>query len=451
MLSRKMNNILKNSIYSIPITIRVTLWYTFFITILISIMITSSFFAANTFIKTESREELTEAVHKLSFKQKKFTNFDDGIFFIKYSNEGVIIDGLIPDNFDPTLPNIKRPEVKTYRHNGEEFLYFDAPLRIHHMHNKGEWIRGILPISKFYKNINILLIFISIFSPVLLFIIVYGGYKIVKNSFKPVNDISNTALEIQNSKDFSKRIKLGNGKDELHKMAFSFNKMLDSLESSYTHEKQFSSDVSHELRTPVTVILAESDYAINYAESLDEAKDSLSIIQRQTKKMSTLINQIMELAKLERQTCLETEDINLSNLITTSLKDYKYMLDDKNIQLFSDIEDNLIVSGNKIMLERVFDNLFSNALKFTNSKIYVNLYKKENITLEIIDDGIGLSNEDMKNIWHRFYQANSSRNKDNNQGYGLGLSMVQRIIDLHNANISVESELNKGSKFMIKF
>ncbi|MDY4010583.1 MAG: HAMP domain-containing sensor histidine kinase [Fusobacterium gastrosuis] len=288
------------------------------------------------------------------------------------------------------------------------------------MHNKGEWIRGILPISKFYKNINILLIFISIFSPVLLFIIVYGGYKIVKNSFKPVNDISNTALEIQNSKDFSKRIKLGNGKDELHKMAFSFNKMLDSLESSYTHEKQFSSDVSHELRTPVTVILAESDYAINYAESLDEAKDSLSIIQRQTKKMSTLINQIMELAKLERQTCLETEDINLSNLITTSLKDYKYMLDDKNIQLFSDIEDNLIVSGNKIMLERVFDNLFSNALKFTNSKIYVNLYKKENITLEIIDDGVGLS-------------------------------MVQRIIDLHNANISVESELNKGSKFMIKF
>lgn len=450
MLLRKMNNTLKNSLYSIPITIRVTLWYTFFITILISIMIISSFFAANTFIKTESREELTEAVHKLSFRPGKFKNFDKGIFFIKYSNKGEFIDGLIPENFDFKIALSKRPEVQSYKNNGEEFLYFDIPTKPHHFGN-GEWIRGILPISKFYKNINILLIFISIFSPILLFIIVYGGYKIVKNSFKPVNDISNTALEIQNSKDFSKRIKLGNGKDELHKMAFSFNKMLDSLEGSYTHEKQFSSDVSHELRTPVTVILAESDYAINYAESLDEAKDSLSIIQRQTKKMSTLINQIMELAKLERQTCLETEDVNLSNLISTSLKDYKYMLDDKNIQLFSNIEDNLIVSGNKIMLERVFDNLFSNALKFTNSKIYVNLYKKENITLEIIDDGIGLSNEDIENIWHRFYQANSSRNKDNNQGYGLGLSMVQKIIDLHHANICVESELNKGTKFIIKF
>lgn len=451
MLLKKMNNRFNTFIYSIPIKIKITAWYTFFISILISLMIFSTFFAANIFIKTESREELIESVHEISFKQKKFKNFDDGIFFIKYSNEGFIIEGVSPDNFDASLPNIKKPEVQIYKNNGEEFLYFDAPLRIHHMHNKGEWIRGILPISKFYKNINILLIFISIFSPILLFIIVYGGYKIVKNSFKPVNDISNTALEIQNSKDFSKRIKLGNGKDELHKMAFSFNKMLDSLESSYTHEKQFSSDVSHELRTPVTVILAESDYAINYAESLDEAKDSLSIIQRQTKKMSTLINQIMELAKLERQTCLETEDINLSNLISTSLKDYKYMLDDKNIQLFSNIEDNLIVSGNKIMLERVFDNLFSNALKFTNSKIYVNLYKKENITLEIIDDGIGLSNEDIENIWHRFYQANSSRNKDNNQGYGLGLSMVQKIIDLHHANICVESELNKGTKFIIKF
>lgn len=451
MLLKKINNIFNSFFYSIPIKMKITAWYTFFITILISLMIFSTFFAANIFIKTESREELIESVHEISFKQKKFKSFNDGIYFIKYSNEGIIIDGLIPDNFDPTLPNIKKPEVKTYQRNGEAFLYFDAPLKVHHMHNKGGWIRGILPISRFSKNINILLIFISIFSPILLFLIIYGGYKIIKSCFKPVDSILNTALEIQNSKDFSKRIKLRNGKDELHKMAFSFNRMLDSLESSYIHEKQFSSDVSHELRTPVTVILAESDYAINYAESLDESKDSLSVILRQAKKMSNLINQIMELAKLERQSHLETENINLSTLITTSLSDYKYILDDRKIQLFSSIEDNLIISGNKIMLERLFDNLFSNALKFTNSEIYIKLYKKEYIFLEIIDNGIGLSSEDTKNIWYRFYQANSSRNKDNNEGYGLGLSMVKKIIELHNADINVESELNKGSKFIIKF
>lgn len=448
---KKTNNRFDTFIYSIPIKAKITAWYTFFISILISLMIFSTFFAADIFIKTESREELIECVHEISFKQKKFKNFDDGIFFIKYSNEGIIIDGLIPDNFDASLPNIKKPEVQIYKNNGEEFLYFDAPLKIHHKHGNNGWIRGILPIGRFSKNITILLVFISIFSPILLFLIIYGGYKIIKNCFKPIDSILNTALEIQNSKDFSKRINLGNGKDELHKIAFSFNKMLDSLENSYIHEKQFSSDVSHELRTPVTVILAESDYAINYSDSLDEAKDSLSIIQRQAKKMSTLINQIMELAKLERQDNIETENINLSDLLKTSLSDYKYMLDEKNIELSTNIEDNLAVNGNRIMLERVFDNLFSNALKFTKSKISINLYKKEQIILEVIDDGIGLSNTEIENIWHRFYQASSSRNKENNQGYGLGLSMVKKIIELHNAKICVESEVNKGCKFIIKF
>ena len=103
------------------------------------------------------------------------------------------------------------------------------------------------------------------------------------------------------------------------------------------------------------------------------------------------------------------------------------------------------------MLERVFDNLFSNALKFTKSKIIINLYKKDRVILEIEDNGIGISKDDIEQIWNRFYQASSSRNKETNQGYGLGLSMVQKIIKLHNANIEVESELGKGSKFIIKF
>lgn len=450
MLLKKMTNKIKDLIYSIPITFKITAWYTFFIVLLISIIITASFFITETLVDSNSRGELTEAVHEIAEKPKKFEGFDDGIFFIKYTESSEEREGLVPKDFDPNLPFSKSPKVNTYINNGNEFLYFDMPLKPHH-HKKKEWIRGVLPITKFHNNSKIFLFLISIFSPILLIFISYGGYKIIKNSFRPVQEISNTALEIQESKDFSKRIKLGNAKDEIHKMAFSFNKILDSLENSYIHEKQFNSDVSHELRTPVTVILAESDYGINYSDSLEEAKESLSVIQRQAKKMSILINQIMELSKLEKQNQIEMEILNLSSIIETSLNDYKYILENKNIELIYNIEEKLEVSGNRLMLERVFDNLFSNALKFTKSKITINLYKKDRIILEIEDNGIGISKDDVEQIWNRFYQANSSRNKETNQGYGLGLSMVQKIIKLHNANIEVESELGKGSKFIIKF
>lgn len=450
-VNKLLNNKFKNFLLEIPVAIKVTVWYTFFIVILIVLMLTTTFFAANTFIKSESREELAESVHKMANKSpKKFEYFDDGIFFIKYTNTGDFIDGLIPENFDSNLELSKKPEIKSFKNKGKIFLYLDAPIR--HSHHRKEWVRGVLPINNFSREINLILIFISIISPLLLFFIIYIGYKIIKNSFKPVQEISNTVLEIQKHKDFSKRINLRSGKDEIHKMAYSFNKMLDSLENSYIHEKQFSSDVSHELRTPVTVILAESDYAINYSENLDEAKDSLATIQRQAKKMSKLINQIMELAKLETRDTVNLNTLNLSKLIETTLNDYKYLLEDKNINLEYTLENNLEILADKLMIERVIDNLLSNALKFTKSKININLFKNnDNIILEIEDDGIGLSQEECKYIWNRFYQANNSRNKDCNKGYGLGLSMVKKIIELHNASIEISSKINYGAKFTIKF
>lgn len=450
MLLKKVTEQFKNLIYSIPITFKVTAWYTFFIVLLTSTMIVSAFLITDSLIDTSSKEDLMEAVSEISEKPKKFENFDDGIFFIKYSDSGEKLEGLAPKGFDISLPISDNLKVNSYNNDNIEFFYFDSYLKSYNSDNK-IWIRGILPISNFYKNTKLLLILIFVLSPILLFFITYGGYKIIKNSFRPIQEISNTALEIEKYKDFSKRIKLGKAKDEVYKMSFSFNSILDSLEKLYIHEKQFSSDVSHELRTPVTVILAESDYAINYSDSIEEAKESLSVIQRQAKKMSTLINQIMELSKLEQQNNIELQSIDLSKLVKTCLSDYKYVFENRKVNLDFNVNENLEILGNKIMLERLLDNLLTNALKFTKSKVFVKLYKKDKVILEIEDDGIGLSKEQSEHIWDRFYQVNSSRNKENNQGYGLGLSMVRKIIDLHNAKIHVESDLEKGAKFIIEF
>ena len=322
MLLKKMTKKFKDILYSIPISVKITAWYTFFVVILISIITVSTYFVSDILISDVTKKELIESVQEIAEDEKKFESFDDGIFFIKYNTNNELINGIVPRNFDSAIPFSSK--VAIYKNQNEEFFYYDAYLE--YSNSSSEWVRGIFPISRLSKYVKIILTLISIFSPFLLFLIISGGYKIIKKSLRPVRQISDTALEIQEHKDFSKRIELGNGKDEIHKMAFVFNQMLDSLENSYIHEKQFSSDVSHELRTPVTVILAESDYALNYSSSLEEAKESFLVIQRQAKKMSTLINQIMELSKLEQQKNIDLQKLNLSKLIKTSLVSISLMI-----------------------------------------------------------------------------------------------------------------------------
>ena len=235
-------------------------------------------------------------------------------------------------------------------------------------------------------------------------------------------------------------------------MANAFNEMLNSLENFYLHEKQFSSDVSHELRPPVSVILTESQYSLEYVDNIEEARDSFSVIQRQAKRMSELINQIMELSKIEKQIDIPSDRINFSETVEKILEDYKNLFAEKNIEMAKKIEENIYIIGDKIMIERLFDNLLNNAMKFTKDKINVKLYsEEERCVLEVEDNGIGISEQDKELIWKRFYQVNDSRNKKINKGFGLGLFLVSKIIEQHGAAIDVEGNLNEGTRFIAKF
>ena len=446
-MKNKINKIWEN----FPITVKITLWYTAFIVILIAIMLTGSFTIADKMTGDLNQRELMESVVEMASEMvsnpDEFDDFDDGIYFVKYNNAGIEMAGISPRGFDLTL-NFSENTVKTYEKDGGKFYYFDKKINT----PEGEWIRGIIPVNKLTNEVNRMLLIILISSPLLLLIIVYGGYKIIKKALNPVAKISGTASEIQKNGDFSKRIEIDEGKDEIHKMATAFNEMLNSLENSYIREKQFSSDVSHELRTPVSVILTESQYSLEYADTLEEAKDSFSVIQRQAKKMSELINQIMELSKIEKQIIIPTKKINFSEIIEKILLDYKNLIDKKNIKISKEIEENIFIIGDKIMIERLLDNLLNNAMKFTKNEIKIKLYSEnENCILEVEDNGIGMSEEFKNLIWGRFYQINDSRNKKINKGFGLGLFLVSKIIEQHNAVINVESELNKGTKFIAKF
>ena len=443
MFSKKMNKLISR----VPVSIKVTAWFTAVIIFLFGIVLSSVILLEDRYINNTSTEELVSAVEKIYENPDEFENFDDGIYYIKYNADNEIIAGKIPKDFDLALA-FSIEDINTYQIENKKFLYYDTRLK-----NTGDWIRGIYPLSKFQNNISkIWNIGFYYIAPFLIILVIFIGYRIVKNAFKPVKKISETALEIKKSKNFSRRIELDNSEDEIHKMAYTFNEMLDTVEETFIHEKQFSSDVSHELRTPITVILAQSDYALDYVETLDEAKESFEVINRQAKKMTNLINQIMELSRMERQNKIEKDKINFSNIILQLLEDYRTLLENNNIELITNIEKDLRIYGNKLMLERLFVNLFTNAMKFTKTTINVSLNRiNKEVILQIKDDGIGITKEDQKYIWDRFFQTSDSRNKDKNKGSGLGLSMVNRIVQLHLATIDVESEVGKGTCFIVKF
>ena len=443
MFSKKRSKLISR----IPVSIRVTVWFTAVIIFLFSIVLSSVILLEDRYINNTSTEELVSAVEKIYEDPDEFENFDDGIYYIKYNKNNEIIAGKIPKDFDLALA-FSIEDINTYQIENKKFLYYDTRLK-----DTGDWIRGIYPLSRFQNDISkmwdILFYYIA---PLFIAFVAFVGYKIVKNAFKPVKKISETALEIKKSKNFSRRIELDNSEDEIHKMASAFNEMLDTVEETFIHEKQFSTDVSHELRTPITVILAQSDYALDYIDTLDEAKESFEVINRQAKKMTNLINQIMELSKIERQSEIEKDKINFSNVILQLLEDYRTLLENSNIELITNIEKDLRIYGNKLMLERLFVNLFINAMKFTKTTIIVSLNRiSREIILQIKDDGVGIAKEEQKYIWDRFFQTSNSRNKDKNKGSGLGLSMVNKIVQLHSATIEVESEIGKGACFIVRF
>ena len=443
MFLKKMNRFLSR----IPVSIRVTVWFSSVIVILFLIILSSLILIEDKVVNDLSQKELVEAVEEIYEDPEKFENFNDGIYYIKYNEQNEIIAGKFPKDFDIALA-FSIEDINIYQVENKKFLYYDTRLQ-----DEDDWIRGIYPLGKVQKEIETLWNIAIALSVLFLIFVVIVGYRIIKNAFKPVKQISDTALKIKRSKDFSNRIELEDSNDdEIHKMASTFNEMLDTVEEVFIHEKQFSSDVSHELRTPITVILAQSDYALQYSDTLEETKESLEVINRHAKRMTNLINQIMELSKLERQKEIEKEKINLSNIVLQLLEDYKPLLESKNLNLVYNVEKDLRIQGNKIMLERVFLNILMNAIKFTKTNIEISLTREDKTAvLKIRDDGIGISEENKKFIWERFFQVNDSRNKEENKGSGLGLSMVKKIVDLHSATIDLESELEQGTCFTIKF
>ena len=430
----------------VSLTFKITLWYTTFIVLLIGSLIIGTFFVSDSVVESEAKKKLIDEVVEISSGADKFTPYEDGVTLSVYDKDGNLVAGSVPRNFkvnDFSLGAIS--EYKDVNHN--KYLYYDSETSSARLGN-GKYVRGIVQVT---NNINgwILPIIISIGSPFIIMIIMYGGYLIIRSSLKPVRDMTKTAEAIANSNDLSKRIYIEEGNDEVHKLGKVFNEMLETLENSSKRERQFSSDVSHELRTPISVIMAESEYGSKYTDSIEEAKESFSAIERQSKRMTSMINQILELARLDSRLEIPKQKFQLSDKIKHTLEDYKILFDNKNIKLSTTIEENISIYANEALIMRMIDNLLSNALKYAETEVMVCLVKRNRIIFEVADDGIGISDEEKINIWNRFYKVDKSRTTTEDNSSGLGLSITKKIVELHDGKIAIIDNKPNGARFVV--
>jgi len=215
---------------------------------------------------------------------------------------------------------------------------------------------------------------------------------------------------------------------------------------------EFVANVSHELRTPLTSIqgFVETlkDGAIN---DPGKAQYFLEIIEKQSNRLNNLIEDILQLSKIESQEIImNLQSINLRDLIDKTISEFKKKIEQKNHKIKINISPQLpLIKADPEQIEVVFRNLLDNAIKYTpnGGEIYISAFEKaENIYIEISDNGIGISAEHLPRIFERFYRVDKDRSRKLG-GTGLGLAIVKHIVQAHGGTIGVESKPGKGSKF----
>lgn len=255
------------------------------------------------------------------------------------------------------------------------------------------------------------------------------------------------------SGDFTSKIEpLHSGKavTAFDSIIIDLGKLSEELASVESLRNDFMSNVSHEIKTPLSVI-QNCGTMLQSPDISDDDKNLYSQkIVYNCKQISSLITNILKLNKLENQQIFpKTEKYDLSEQITECVLSFEDLIETKNINLSTDIDDGILISANKDLLVLVWNNLLSNAIKFTESNgeisIAVKKINKEAI-ISISDTGCGISREIGSHIFEKFYQGDTSHATEGN---GLGLALVKRIIDITGSEINVESEIGKGSTFTV--
>jgi heavy metal sensor kinase len=289
--------------------------------------------------------------------------------------------------------------------------------------------------------------------PFVLLIATFLGGFFVRRVFDPIKEIIRTADNISH-KDMSKRIQQRYKDVEIKSLVSSFNDMISRLEKPFGHIETFSSNVAHELKTPLAIIRGESEVVLRKKRAAGEYERVVRVNLEESHRMLKTIDDLLLLTKLDYQPQnFKFERFNIVEFFHEIHEQSQLIALEKKIEISLDISSGPVyLNGNKLQLRRLFFNLINNAIKFTpkNGSITIKaMTDSDKLNVTVSDTGIGIAKEDLTKIFDRFFHRDSTGwNKES--ANGLGLSIVQSILNMHRGSIEVRSELGKGSAFTVR-
>lgn len=422
-------------------------------------------YSVNNHINEEIQEELNKHLNDIStdsndtyliqvdqWRAREHNSISVNPVFVEfYDNHKEIID---------KSPNLKNSNIQLLNNVNNKFIdtkLNSIPIRQIQtpIINKGK-IVGYLVVAMSLEDFQIVLILKNILLitfPLILILLFLIARFFAGKSIKPVQTIIETSSQI--TKDNLKtRIPLPFNKDELYVLSENINHLLDRVENAIDREKQFTSDASHELRTPLAVIKGTLEVLIRKPRNQQEYEERIQFCVSEVDRLNHMVDQLLLLARFENQKQnIKKETIYLNALILDNLIRFSDKIDNKKIKIITSFNDDYYINSDNYLISIIFSNLISNAIKYSNNEtdLTIKLFEDNNsILFSLSDKGMGIAATDIDKIFTSFFRSDVV-NHSEIKGTGLGLSIVKRLCDLLKIEITLTSEINKGTKFILRF
>ena len=274
------------------------------------------------------------------------------------------------------------------------------------------------------------------------------GYLFARNLVAPINCMTKTARAIKEG-DLSARTDL-HGEDEIARLGETFDAMAESVEKDRELERRLTTDVAHELRTPLMAIQATVEAMVDGVYEADEER--LVTVNSEVQRLSRLVDALLKLSRLESRSQPMKEDIvDVGELIEGIVSTHEMFVSDSGLTLDYHAEDNVLVVGDPDMIRQATANLISNAVRYTPEGGHIDVTVRRGdimASIAVKDTGIGLTREEAKMVFSRFWRADAGRTRESG-GLGVGLAVVKEIVDRHGGWVQVEGEKGEGACFTI--
>ncbi|HLR64042.1 MAG TPA: HAMP domain-containing sensor histidine kinase [Pseudogracilibacillus sp.] len=402
-------------------------------------------------------ETLEEFGHVLQNRHIHFTLFNEASTII-YS-----VDGRRPNIQleDDEWQRVTEGEVVVVKQDYEHFSEGATFVLLPYIQN-GQFLGGILlaaPISGLSKAISEMNAALWKSSLIAALVVLLLSYVLAKLHVRRINQLKQATSKVAEG---NYQVRLPETKfDEIGELSGDFNEMVRQLKRSYeeiealeNRRRQFMADVSHELKTPLTTIRGMIEGLEQDMIPESEKKRALQLAERETKRLIRLVNENLDYEKIRsNQIKLHFTEVNVSEMLEIVKDQLSQQAAEKNNDLLVTAPKDLSLSVDYDRMMQVLINIVKNSIQFTESgTITLNGYEAgDSIILEVIDDGIGMDEVEVEQIWERFYKAGVSRTESSFGEFGLGLSIVKELVSLLGGHITVESEPGQGTRFTISF